>query len=107
MPLRAYSERSRTICSGLVYQGVVTSASGVGHALVDDRLHHSGDVVLTQAPEAVAGDVRDNRVDAAGQVGAAGGGVVVRGVVEGIHGQPHRAGAVDVVAVALLQRAAG
>src|SRR5690349_6613322 len=106
MPFRAYSDRSRTICSGLVYQGVVTSASGVGHALVNDRLHDPGDVVLAQAPEPVSGHIRDDRVDAAGQVRATGGGVVVGGVVEGVHGQSDRAVAVDVVAVALLQRAA-
>src|SRR4051794_8168304 len=107
MPLRAYSDRSRTICSGLVYQGVVTSASGVGHASVDDALDDLGDVALAEAPEPVGGDVRDDRVDATGQVGATGRGVVVRRVVQRVDRKPNRLGAVDVVAVALLQRTPG
>src|SRR3954453_12281918 len=96
MPLRAYSARSRMICSGESYppKGMDTGgdplwlaqrggrAVGVGHPLVQHRVDISGDLVVRQPSEAVRGDHGDDRPDPPRDVGPPGRRVVVGGVVE-------------------------
>ena len=68
----------------------MASAPRVGHALVDDGLDDRADLVVGDASEAVGGHGHDDREDAARQVGPAGGGVVVGGVVERVDGKANR-----------------
>src|SRR3954468_3063523 len=86
---------------------LIASAPRVGHALVDDGLHDRADLVVGDASESVGGDGHDDREDLARQVRAAGGGVVVGGVVETVDGELDGGRLVGVVAELLLQRAAG
>src|SRR6478735_6579981 len=60
-------------------------AAGVVHPAGHDDVDDGTDLVVGEPAVAVRGDGRDDREDPAGQVGAAGGGVLVGRVVKGLH----------------------
>lgn len=70
------------------------------------RLSQLRDLLLGQPAIAVLGDHRDNRVDAAGHVRAAGGRVVVRRVIERLENNRGRLALRQILAVELLERTA-
>src|SRR5688500_15828600 len=82
-------------------------AVGADEAGADDVVGDRADVGIGNASVAVGGDDRDHREDAPGEVGPTGGGVVVGRVVERLQGGRDGLCLVEVVAVQLLQRAAG
>src|SRR5436190_17342631 len=61
-------------------------AAGVVHPAGHDDVDDGTDLVVGEPAVAVRGDGRDDREDPAGEVGAAGGGVLVGRVVEGLDG---------------------
>src|SRR6185437_6899584 len=82
-------------------------AVGQAHPAVHYLLRVVGRLLVGQPAEAVIGDRRDHREDPPGQVGAAGGGVVVGGVVQRLHAGEYRVGDRHVVGVVLLERGLG
>ena len=82
-------------------------AVGALHPGGDDPVGDGRDLVVGQPAAAVGRDHVDHREDPAGQVGAAGGRVVVGGVVERLDDGRDAPVGVEVVAVELLERAAG
>src|ERR687894_2977439 len=87
---------------------VMASALPVrGGPLVGDVGGHGGDLVVGQPDGALGVDPVDDRVQPAHRVGAAGGGVVVGGVVERLDQAARGGVAVLVGPPGLLQRVAG
>src|ERR1035438_9032257 len=82
-------------------------SSGGTHPLVDDAAGVLAGLGVRQPPEAVSSDGGHDGIDAPGHVGAAGGGIVVGRVVEGMHARQYRVPDRHVVAVELLKRALG
>src|SRR4249919_2475702 len=61
-------------------------AAGIVHPARHDDVDDGTDLVVGEPAVAVRGDGRDDREDPAGEVGAAGGGVLVGRVVQGLDG---------------------
>src|SRR3954467_7866624 len=82
-------------------------AVGTVHPAGDDTVGDLGDLEVGDTTATRGGDHLHDREDPPGQVGSTGGGVVVRGVVQRLHDGGHALTFGEVLAVELLQRAAG
>src|SRR6266568_6693611 len=77
------------------------------HSLINNPPRVLTRLLVGQPPEPVRGDRGDDGEDTAGQVRAAGGGVIVGGVVKSVHAHGGRVFGGHAVGVQLLQRSTG